>query len=444
LTPAPQALGSAECARMGLSLHAAGADANMRSIMVVCVLYPRFELLAALGDRRALLAEPAALAPEAGREQVVGEVSAPAEAFGVVRGMRLGEAMSRCPALRLVPPDPEGVRSLWHAVLDRLEAIGAAVESDSAGAAFFESGGLHGLHGGDLAGVLAAAARALGPGARMGAAPCRFAAHAAALQARARRRSPAAGAARGSLRGPVVVAGEAARDFLAPLPVALLRTRPELQALPEVFERLGIRTLGEVAALPSRAVAERFGHPGLLALDLARGRDTPLAPRRPPEPVVERLDLPEAASGQQLERALELLVARVLARRERRGRALRGLAVSARFVAGGTWRTAITLRQASADPERIRLALAPKLAELPAPAESLGLEVEAFGPPAQDQGRLLDEAAAVRRARLGEAVRQARQAAGADAALKVLDVDPGSRVPERRAVLAPFPEAPQP
>src|SRR3990170_5675486 len=90
--------------------------------VIVCVLYPRFELLASLGDRRALLSEPAALAPEAGREQVVGEVSAPAEAFGVVRGMRLGEAMSRCPALRLVPPDPEGVRSLWNAVLDRLEA----------------------------------------------------------------------------------------------------------------------------------------------------------------------------------------------------------------------------------------------------------------------------------------------------------------------------------
>jgi protein ImuB len=426
----PQAPGSAGCAADGF-LHAAGVDANMRSIMVVCVLYPRFELLAALGDRGALLSEPAVLAPEAGREQVVGEVSAPAEAFGVVRGMRLGEAMSRCPGLRLVPPDPEGVRSLWNTVLDRLEAMGAEVESDRAGAAFFESGGLHGIHGGDLAGVLAAARRALGPGARMGAAPCRFAAHAAALQVRPRKG-----------RNSLVVEESQARGFLAPLPVALLRTRPELQALPEVFERLGIRTLGEVAALPSRAMAERFGHPGLLALDLARGRDTPLAPRRPPEPVVERLDLPEAVSGQQLERALELLVARVLARRERRGRGLRGLAVSARFVAGGTWRTTVTLRHASADPERIRLALGPRLAELPAPAESLGLEVEAFGPPAQDQGRLLDEAAAVRRARLGEAVRQARQAAGAEAALKVLDVDPGSRIPERRAVLAPFPDAP--
>ena len=408
--------------------------------MVICVLYPRFELLAALGDRRALLSEPAALAPEAGREQMVGEVSAPAEAFGVVRGMRVGEAMSRCPELRLVPPDPEGVRSLWSAVLDRLEGIGAELESDHAGAAFFVAGGLEGIHGGDLAGVLAAARRALGAGARFGAAPSRFAAHAAAFQARARRRGGPPGQGPRVLSA-VVVEPANVRDFLAALPVGLLRTRPELQALPEVFERLGIRTLGELAALPSRAVAERFGHPGLLALDLSRGRDTPLEPRRPSEPLVERLDLPEAASGQQLERALELLIARVLARRERRGRSLRALAVSARFVAGGTWRTVVTLRHASAEPARIRLALGQKLAELPAPSESLALEVEAFGPPAHDQGRLLDEADSVRRSRLGEAVRQARQAAGADAALRVLDVDPDSRIPERRAVLAPFPDA---
>ena len=407
--------------------------------MIVCTLYPRFELLAALGDRRALLSEPAAVAPEAGREQVVGEVSGPAEAYGIVRGMRLGEAMSRCPGLRLVAPDPEGVRSLWGAVLDRLEGIGAQVESDHAGAAFFGAEGLHGLHGGDLGGVLAAARRALGPGVRFGAAPSRFASHAAALQARPRRRGRPSG--HPAPPGAVLVEAAAVRDFLAPLPVALLRTRPELHALPDVLERLGIRTLGEFASLPSRAVAERFGHPGLLALDLSRGRDTPLEPRRPFEPVVERLDLPEAASGQQLERALELLIARVLARRERRGRSLRGLAVSARFVAGGTWRTSVTLRHASADPARIRIPLAQRLAELPAPSESLALEVEAFGPPAQDQGRLLDEADAVRRTRLGEAVRQARQAAGADAALRVLDVDPDSRIPERRTVLAPFPDA---
>jgi protein ImuB len=395
--------------------------------MIVCVLSPRFELVAALGERRALLSEPVALAPAAGGEQMVGEASAAAEAFGVVRGMRLGEALARCPELRLVPPDPLRVRELWNTVLDRLEHIGAQVESDRAGIAFFAAEGIEGIHGGGLAGVLAAARRAVGAGMRMGAAPSRFAAYATAL--RTRPRSRRAG----------VVRERDAREFLAPLPVALLRTRLELQALPEVLERLGIRTLGELGRLPARAMAERFGHPGLLALDLAHGRDTALDPRRPPEPVGESLDLPEAASGPQLERALELLLARVLARGERRGRSLRALAIAARFVAGGTWRRQVTLRRPSADPARIRLALLPRVAELPEPADQLALEVEAFGPPAHEQGRLVDEDAG-RHARLGEAVRQARQAAGPDAALRVLELDEGSRVPERRAILAPYEE----
>ena len=77
--------------------------------MVVCVLIPRFRLLTALGTRRELLREPVALAPEADREQVVGEASGAAEAVGIHAGMRLGEALARCPELRLVPPDPDGV-----------------------------------------------------------------------------------------------------------------------------------------------------------------------------------------------------------------------------------------------------------------------------------------------------------------------------------------------
>jgi protein ImuB len=86
----------------------------------------------------------------------------------------------------------------------------------------------------------------------------------------------------------------------------------------------------------------------------------------------------------------------------------------------------------------MRLALAPRLALMPAPAEVLRLAVERFGPPTSDQRGLLDDPAAVRAARLREAIRQARTAAGPDAALRVLEVDPDSRVPERRAVLAPF------
>ena len=409
--------------------------------MIVCLLFPRFSLLGAVGDRRALLTEPVALAPEAGCEQRIGEASAAAEAFGVVSGMRVGEALTRCPELRLVPPDPHGVRTLWSDALDRIERIGASVESDRPGQAFFAADGLRGLHGGRLEDVLAATRRALGrapaplaSGARIGAGPSRFAAYAVATgvrPGRARRTS--------ALRSEGVVRADRVRAFLAPLPVALLRSRADLADLPDLLDRLGIRTLGQLAALPAAAVAERFGHPGLLALDLARGDDTPLDPRRPAELVTECLSLPEAASGPQLERALEFLIARMLARSERRGRSLRSVAVFASFTEGGTWRTRVTLRQPSADPLRLRLALGPRLAELPAPADELGIEVESFGPPAHDQGRLIADAAADRRARLGEAVRHVRQVSG-DAALRVLDVDSGSRVPERRSVLAPYSE----
>src|SRR3954464_4056787 len=127
--------------------------ANMCSPMVICVLFSRFALTAALDERRELMGEPVALAPEAGRRQVVGEVSPAAEAFGVVPGMRTGEALARCPELRLVPPDPDGVRSLWRRALDRLERIGAACESDREGEAFFEADGLRGIHGGGDGGV---------------------------------------------------------------------------------------------------------------------------------------------------------------------------------------------------------------------------------------------------------------------------------------------------
>jgi protein ImuB len=107
-------------------------------------------------------------------------------------------------------------------------------------------------------------------------------------------------------------------------------------------------------------------------------------------------------------------------------------------VEGGTWRARVTFREALADPRRMRIVLGSRLGELPAPADVLLLRAEGFGPPTGDQRALLAEAAAVRAARLREAVRQARAAAGPDAALRILAVDPDSRVPERRLALAPW------
>jgi protein ImuB len=398
---------------------------------VACALIPRFRLIAAVSDE-GVLRRPAALAPEPGTAQLIGEVTEAAERFGLRAGMRMGEALSRCPELTLIPPDPERAESSWEEALRRLEEIGAEVESDRAGATFFEAGGLTGLWGG-IEGVLRRVRKELGGATRLGAAPRRFCAFAAT-------------------RSGAIVPDGGATEFLDPMPVSLLcgflttaatktaaEQNEEADDLPNELERLGISTLGRLAGLPRDAVADRFGRLGLRALRLARGEDEPLRPRPVREAIAVELELPEAVSGQQLERSLELLISRLLAHGERRGRTLRALRLSARLAAGGGWRRQIGLRRASADRARLADALLPHLALLPAPAATLRLEAVALGPETGEQ-LSLSSPEQERRRRLAEAVRQTRSAAGADSVLRVLEVDPESRVPERREVLMPFPE----
>jgi protein ImuB len=395
-----------------------------------CVLIPRFSLIAALGERKEMLREPAALAPEPGGEQSIGEVSGAAEAFGVRSGTALSEALARCPRLLLVPPDPGRAETLWEQSLRRLEGIGAEVESVRPGEVFFAIDGLRGLWGPHPESVLAKAGRSISGPVRLGGGPTRFCAYAVASTARARRRRP------------IVVPVKSARGFLQPLPVSLLRERlpgPEADAsrLVASLEQLGVAGLGDLAGLPRIAIADRFGPIGLRAHELASGFDSPLRPRRPHEELVQAIGLPEAAYGTQLEHALELLIERVLADPRRSGRTIRRLRLEAQLAGAGSWRAEVPMRSATAAPERLSLALGPKLATLPAPASTLTLRALELGPGEGHQQALAPDEPERRRERLSEAVRQARAAAGRDALLRVVEVEADSRIPERRAMLVP-------
>jgi protein ImuB len=397
---------------------------------IACALIPRFTLLAAVEGRRELLLRPMALAPEPGGPQVVGEASGPAEAFGIFAGMRLGEALARCPNLILVPPDPDRAETAWEDALRRLEGIGAAVEPGHPGEAFFEAGGLRGLYGNVERG-LRRARDAIGPPVRLGAGRTRLVAYAAARRSRPR-------------RAPVVVPRAMTRSFLAPLPVSLLRERLDDEwarvDLPDKLERLGVESLGQLAALPDAAIADRFGRAGLVALRMARGIEEPLRCRSAPEDLVEAIELGEAISGPRLERVVVLLTDRMLANPARRGRSVRRMRLAARIAGGGGWRDEAALRQASGDHERLLLALKAKLGTIPGPVVSLTLRALEMGPAAGDQAAIDEAAAESRRRRLAEAVRQVRAAAGKDAVLRVIDADTESRVPERRSLLTPYQE----
>ena len=396
--------------------------------MIAAVVIPAFDLRAALLLRPALEAEPAALAPLPGTEALVGSVTAAAQAKGVRPGMRLGEALSMCPQLVLVDQDPAGVEQAWEGIVRGLENAGFAVEPVEPGTALFETQGVERLYGG-LEPALKRALAAVGPAwdARAGAAERRFAALAAAGVARP-------GQA-------LIVSDDRTRKFLAPLPMTLLPLERERY---DELEELGVRTIGELAGLPGGAVAERLGPDGRRAWSLARGEHdgTPLETLSPHGgrhvSLVETLEFPEAV-GQELtlRRGLGVLIDGLLARPERAGRPPRKLALWARLVGGASWRRVVTLRDPTADPERLRLALAPKLTELPAPVLKLRLEAVELAGSSGEQLELVRAEGEVVRGRLREGLRQVKAAVGAGGVSMVVEVAPWSRIPEARALLVP-------
>ncbi len=311
--------------------------------------------------------------------------------------------------------DPMAIAEATEAMARALEGLGAAVESEQSGEAFFAVDGLSGLYGGDSTGVLAAAGRAVGESWGIGTGRTRFAAFLAA------------------------------GDWPRPAPVTALRTRlgvpePEAEALMEALERLGIETLRGFSRISADQVADRFGPLGLRALRLCRGEEEPLRPRVPCEELSEEIELPEGTAGGQLDRALELLVDRLLAAPQRKEMTLLGLRLGAVLVGGGSWSVEQGLGRPSASPRVLRNVLTPHLGKLPGPATTLRLRAVGLGPPARDQLELAVGGSEPRRRRLRAAVREVRAAQGTAALLKVLPVDVASRVPERWALLTPYPE----
>jgi protein ImuB len=391
--------------------------------MIACLLIPGFELRAALRDKPRLALLPAALAPVPGTEPLVGPVTAAAELAGVQPGMRLGEALAMCPHLVLVEQDPASVERDWEGALRRLEDSGFAVEPEEPGRVYFETKGVERLYGGleaALERALASVGTAWDP--RAGAAQRRFAALAAASVARP-----------GQI---LIVEGKEERDFLAPLPLSLLPLHPGQYA---ELEALGVRKLGELAALPGGAVAERLGPDVRRAWALSRGGERRrVRGRAPAIELAEALSFPEAVANElTLRRAFGALLDRLLARPDRGGRPFRKLAVAARLVSGGSWRRTVTLREATAERARLRAALGPKLAELPAPIVELRLEVVELAEHTGTQLALVEPRGQELGGRLREGLRQVRASTGSGSVCAVVEVAPWSRIPEARSLVVP-------
>ncbi|MEU8182708.1 DNA polymerase Y family protein [Micromonospora sp. NPDC049044] len=186
-----------------------------------------------------------------------------ARAEGVRRGLRKREAQGRCPQLTVVEYDPGRDARAFEPVVVAAEELVAGVEVVRPGACAVAARGPGRYLGGEEAAaerIIEHVAQSCLVESQVGIADGVFA---AGLAARAGR----------------VVAPGGTPEFLAGLPVEALGR----SALADLLRRLGVRTLGDFAALPAGDVLARFGFDGALAHRLAAGRDhRPLAVRQPP------------------------------------------------------------------------------------------------------------------------------------------------------------------
>jgi protein ImuB len=210
--------------------------------------------------------------------------SEPARASGVRRGMRRREAQGRCPELVVCDHDPTRDARLFEPVVVAVEALAPGVEIVRPGLVAVPAKGPAGYFGSEADAaerIVDQVNGAAGVECQVGGADGLFA---AILAAR---------------RGVLVEAGRS-REFLAPLGIEEIdqpaeRRGDDRAELVDLLRRLGIRTLGDFAALPSADVTTRFGADALLAHRAACGlEERPPGRRRPPPDltVTENLDPP--------------------------------------------------------------------------------------------------------------------------------------------------------
>ncbi|MEV6692869.1 DNA polymerase Y family protein [Micromonospora sp. NPDC051196] len=193
---------------------------------------------------------------------------------GVRRGLRRREAQGRCPQLTVVDHDPGRDARAFEPVVAAVEEVAVGVEVIRPGACALPARGPSRYLGGEEAAaerIVEQVAQSCAVESQVGIADGVFAAGLAARQGR-------------------IVPPGGTPEFLAAQPVEAIG-RP---ALADLLRRLGVRTLGDFAALSAGDVLARFGFDGALAHRMAGGRDDrPLAVRRPPVDLTVTTDLDE-------------------------------------------------------------------------------------------------------------------------------------------------------
>jgi DNA polymerase-4 len=341
-------------------------------------------------DDPALRGRPVVVGGTSGRG-VVCAASYEARRFGVRSAMPTAEARRRCPGGVFLPPRFERYGELSRQVFGVYRRYTPLVEPLSLDEAFLDVTASRALHG-DGRAIAARIRREVrgetGLTVSAGVADCKLAAKIASDL--------------GKPDGLVVVPAGGSAGFLAPLPASRLWGVGRVTE--GVLRRLGVRTIGDLAAIPEQVLAERLGAPGLDLKALARGDD--------PRPVVT--DEPARSIGAEdtferdLRTADEMLphlldqsvrVARRLREAGKRGRVV---TLKLKYADFESVTRRCTLPWATDDGDEIYRSIRSGLAraDLSRPVRLTGVSVSGFAeePAGAIQGELFEHGAASRRA----------------------------------------------
>ncbi len=399
---------------------------RLKDATIACLLIPHFALRVEVLRHPAWDGMPLALAnlAEGNRRRLI-DCSPEAASQGLRAGMLVREALSLCPGVTVITADPVHYATVFASMLRDLHDVSPALEPGDPGVIYVDLRGL-GRHyaGPEVAGMelLAAIPAQLRP--RLGISSNKFTALVAAHQAEA-----------GGIR---MVSETRAAKFLAGCPVDLL---PVAEKMKLRLHRLGLNTLGDITRLSSGAMQAQFGSEGRRAWELAHGKDdAPFSPAEIPAPVVERVTLPAPAIQiDTLLTGVYQLVSRLLRRPELRDNGVRKL--SLRLVLEGyrSWQQEIVLKGAVREVRRLMLVLSSCLgrAVIEAAVEEIILEATEITPVHARQQQL-GIARRWQEENLQEALRELSTRYGASPLYQAVEVEPWSRIPERRWALLPF------
>jgi len=229
-----------------------------------------------------------------------------------------------------------------------------------------------------------------------------------------------------------------AAAFLAPRHVRLL---PTSLAIKDRLVGFGLHSLGSIAAIGFGKMQAQFGHEGARLWLLANGIDeTPVSARAHEKVFSCYLDFAvPTASLQALTAAVEDLIQRAFKSADLAGRHVRKGRLSGDVEGGVPWVKPLPFREPVNSPteamRRVRYLF--EGVSLPGPLLNLTLTLTGVTGEAGKQGSLFPEARVIEQ--IDEELRQYRARQGEPAPIfHYREVDPWSRLPERRNALIPY------